>query len=331
MALALAELFRDYPIASLAIGIVLGGIIGGISLFLGNLLFIQCVKPRLSWGIIRVTEAHLSGVGLDHPPQIPFYSTMIAIANTGMVAAKNCSGHLEIGSVREHICWFLPSNRRVITINRNDFEFLEVCGWQEPDNFGVLNRKRIAPTEDGWQGSGNNRDLDIGGVTPIRGKIVVTASNARSIEMPITILPVQSLTSPTTRPLFGHREKSEEEVKGREETASSYLSIGIALFSLALISNGVPQLVVGLTSGFFLVSSLILFFARRKLRIVASRLKALSVAYLSIFLALIAAAIAAFQKNLVMIGIILLYGSYGFLIVAILINLVKASLGRRED
>lgn len=331
MAPALMELFRDYPIASLAIGIILGGIIGGVSLFLGNLLFVQCVKPRLSWDIIRVTQAHLSGVGLDHPPQIPFYSTMIAIRNTGMVAAKNCSGHLEIGGVREHICWFLPSSRRVITINRDDFEFLEVCGWQEPDNFGVRNRKRIAPTENGWQGSGSNRDLDIGGVTPIRGKIVVTASNARSIELPITILPVQSLTSPTNQPLFERRGESEEEVKGRKETAISYLSIGIALFSLALISKGAPQLVVGITSGFFLVSSLILFFARRTLRIVTSKLKALRVGYLSIFLALIAATIAAFQKNLLMIGNILLYGSYCFLIVAILINLVKALSGRRED
>ncbi|MBT9133243.1 MAG: hypothetical protein DDT33_01779 [Firmicutes bacterium] len=204
---------QQNPIPSLLIGLVLGAIISGLSLFLGNLWYRRHVRPRLFWGVTRVRAAHLSGTlgpgsggGVQQlNVQIPFYASMIAVHNRGKSAAENCSGHLEIEGNREHICWFLPSSRRVITINRDDFEFLEVCGWQEPDNIAVTARRRIAPTEKRWQNSGRNRDLDQQGYDPIKANIIVSAANADSISQPVNIESIGNLPHPQNEPLFRRR------------------------------------------------------------------------------------------------------------------------------
>ena len=194
---------QENAVLSLLIGLCLGGIIAGLSLFLGNLLYAHFTRPVLHWGNVRVRSASL-------PPQyeeglsVGFYSSMIGIHNKGKSAAENCSGHIEINGNREHVCWFLPHARRALRINRDDFEFLEVCGLQEGyipvSGLEPTLRKRIAPTEEGWRSAGYNRDLGSNG--HIRAKIVVTAANARAIKMPITILPITDLADPTIMALF---------------------------------------------------------------------------------------------------------------------------------
>lgn len=211
---------QQNPILSLLIGLALGGIISGLSLFVGNLCYRHATRPALAWGDRRARAAHLApptaeevvAASLTHvtaekgltstPAEIPFYSSMIAVHNRGKSAAENCTGHLEIGGNREHVCWFLPGARRTITINRGDFEFLEICGWQEPDNASVGTRKRIAPTENGWQRSGKNRDLDHRGTAPIQAHIVVTSANAGAIRLPILIRSIDDLQCPQDESIF---------------------------------------------------------------------------------------------------------------------------------
>ena len=193
-------------VLSLIIGLFLGGIIAGASVFLGNLLYRRFTRPILEWGQVRVRGATLP----HHLPEggsgVAFYSSMISVHNKGKSAAENCSGHIEIDGNREHVCWFLPHARRVLTINRDDFEFLEVCAVQEEYTAAIglepTPRRRIAPTEDGWQPAGSNRDLDLHGIGPIDAMLIVTAANARGIKTRVVIQPIATLPEPEARPLF---------------------------------------------------------------------------------------------------------------------------------
>jgi len=63
-------------------------------------------------------------------------------------------------------------------------------------------RRRIAPTEDGWQPAGSNRDLDLHGIGPIDAMLIVTAANARGIKTRVVIQPIATLPEPEARPLF---------------------------------------------------------------------------------------------------------------------------------
>ena len=195
---------QDNAVLSLLIGLCLGGVIAGLSLFLGTWLYAHCTRPILQWGDVRVRGALLPPVYPEGGGSVGFYSSMIAVHNRGKTAAKNCSGHLEIEENREHVCWFLPHARRAITINRDDFEFLEVCGLQDEYALNIGRepqlKKRIAPTEDGWHPAGANRDL--GSTEQIKAKIIITAANAQAIEMSITVLPIPDLADPSTTALF---------------------------------------------------------------------------------------------------------------------------------
>ncbi|OGO23245.1 MAG: hypothetical protein A2Z28_00715 [Chloroflexi bacterium RBG_16_51_9] len=215
---------------------ILGAILGGISLYLANVLERHFQKPSLSWdrNSIRMRTAHLN---TRVPPtfgrpdtRVAFYCCQIAVKNSGKTAAQNCSGHLEIVGNREHISWL--ATKGPLTINRDDFEFLEVCGFQEPDGLDVTERKRIAPTENGWADSGMNRPLDLGGEAPIDANIVVTASNTESIRLPITILPVDAVTDPN-KPLFEIR-KNREGTVSKQDISFNPLSWGILFFTLWL-------------------------------------------------------------------------------------------------
>lgn len=215
---------------------ILGAILGGSSLYLANLLERHFQKPLLSWdrNSIRMRTAHLN----TRVPQTfgkpdtraAFHCCQIAVRNTGKTAAQHCSGHLEIAGSREHISWLATKGSMII--NREDFEFLEVCGFQEPDGLDVNERKRIAPTENGWADSGKNRDLDLGGKAPIDANVLVTASNAESITLPITILPVDGVTDPN-KPLFEIR-KNGKGAGSKQDMSFNPLSWGILFFTLWL-------------------------------------------------------------------------------------------------
>lgn len=119
---------------------------------------------------------------------------------------------------------------------------------------------------------------------------------------------------------WSHEAETEEELGDTKTTAKSHFGIALALCTLALISKGLPQIVVGSTGTLFLIASIILFFNNKGTRVIIRTLLSLNVGYLSIFLGLVASTIVSFQNNLVMLGWFLFIGAYGFLIY----NIVKA-------
>lgn len=129
---------------------------------------------------------------------------------------------------------------------------------------------------------------------------------------------------------WSHKAEIKERTENTKTTASTHLSIAIALFALTLISNRLPQIVVGSTSTLFLISSVILFFNNKRTRVIVRRLLSLDVGYLLIFLGLVALTIASFQNNLVTLGYVLFGGAYGFLIISMILKFIKALSYKRN-
>jgi len=175
-------------------GVLLGGVIGGITLFLGYLTYTWWMRPVLNFDENRVREIRIS---VPSPTQRveTVYVTSLKIKNDGKNAALNCKGKLQISDNSERVCWSIPSERREIAINCEDFEFLDVCGWQ------VTNSERIAPTENDWQPFGKNRRIGEENIGNVKAKIIITSSNAKHIEMDIVIKTVGSLKN-RSDPLF---------------------------------------------------------------------------------------------------------------------------------
>jgi hypothetical protein len=106
---------------------------------------------------------------------------------------------------REKVCWYIPKERYVMTINSQDSEYVDLCAFSERDpellardSRSIVNNVvvgpvvhaheilwRMAPTEDGWQTPiAKNRDLGHG---DIESTLRITAKNAKPCESRITI------------------------------------------------------------------------------------------------------------------------------------------------
>ncbi len=215
--------------ASFILGIIAGGLVSGISLFLAQWLFDWFNRPILEVDkkispIVKTIHLEsgrygtLERIELD---RIPYLVNRIRVRNNGKTAAKNCKAILEgvfdSEPYHELVCWSLPRERYVMTINAGDGEYVDLCAVCRTDPSIIMRDKspvygdrdkrmgatlapqeiprRIAPTEEGWQNPANrNRVFDTLGQGDLNFTLTVTAKNASPYECKITILAHQKLT-----------------------------------------------------------------------------------------------------------------------------------------
>jgi hypothetical protein len=98
---------------------------------------------------------------------------------------------LRIGGDRNiRICWTVPIERPVATINAQSQEDLDVCAVLSEDKAKNTNfPKRIAPVETGWVVP--PRDL---GNHEIEGQLVISAKNTNPKTFKIRVLPFEKAT-----------------------------------------------------------------------------------------------------------------------------------------
>ena len=124
----------------------------------------------------------------------------IIIKNKGRTAAKNCKGWLSYKNsqgkdVQVRVCWTVPKERPTATINVNDMERLDFCGYRIDVCFESLvegvrlpnMEKRLlflAPTEDSWE---KPRDFTCL-LQNQRFGVVITSENTKSISAKIHLL-----------------------------------------------------------------------------------------------------------------------------------------------
>jgi hypothetical protein len=86
-------------------------------------------------------------------------------------------------------------------------------------------------------------------------------------------------------------------------TAYTHFGLGVALFAMSLLASGVWQVVIFVTAAVFLLSSILLRFVNEWLpNRLAQLLITVPVGHLTIFLGLIALAIALIEKGQVILG-----------------------------
>ena len=124
-------------------------------------------------------------------------------------------------------------------------------------------------------------------------------------------------------------QEMESDTANTKRVAKFYLGISIALSAFAIISSGSPQIAQWVVSGFFFVSSIFLFLNRQRPAKFIKFLLDLNVDYLPIFLSLVGATIASYQKNYVILGAILFCVAYGFLTFSIGQSLLTAYRQKR--
>ena len=70
---------QENAVLSLFIGLCLGSVIAGLSLFLGSLLSAHFTRPILHWGDVRVRGASLPPLYPEGGLGVGFYSSMVAV------------------------------------------------------------------------------------------------------------------------------------------------------------------------------------------------------------------------------------------------------------
>lgn len=137
----------------------------------------------------------------------------VIVRNIGKSIAKNCKGYILCGEkwkVKRRICWAISKERPNATINVNDDERLDVCGFYLSGS-NIVNLKKnppkiIIPTEHGWEESNevsqaqnewgwrtikvvshypwNYRSLSLEGKGKIGNfRIYVTSENAKPVDV----------------------------------------------------------------------------------------------------------------------------------------------------
>jgi NADH:ubiquinone oxidoreductase subunit 6 (subunit J) len=216
---------------SVLLGVVIGGVVSGISLFLGQVLVDWYNRPILEIDevgspipvLINRESGRYGKVDDTSLESIPYMVNRIRVSNNGRTAAKNCKAALvsETDSFRELVCWSIPRERYIMTINAKDTECVDLCAViqvdpgkllrdqnppQNPNQNRVYGNKdrtlgatlrvqdiprRIVPTEEGWLDGKPVRDnkvLDQRGEGDLHFTIVITAENASPYETKVTIL-----------------------------------------------------------------------------------------------------------------------------------------------
>jgi hypothetical protein len=212
---------------SVLLGVVIGGVVSGISLFFGQIFIDWYHRPVLeidkeSSPIAVMTDrqsgrfGEIKGISLD---KIPYVVNRIRVLNKGRTAAENCKATLKSQSenFRVLVCWAITRERYVMTINAKDSEDLDVCAVlsSEVDRDRLISDqksnvnlfadrergrgatlrlldlpRRILPTEEGWQDGkpvNTNRVLDDQGESDLDFALTVTAGNAAPCECNVTI------------------------------------------------------------------------------------------------------------------------------------------------
>jgi hypothetical protein len=212
-----------------------GGLAGGISLYFAQRLFDWYKRPILeidremspipvmihldsgvrgvSGGItlsplrrwlskIYGTPTVSGDITLD---RIPYVVNRVRVMNRGKSAAENCKAILVVNDQAEKVSWHIARERYVMTINSQDWEYVDLCAVCATDIQALITssrpigagtegiqaltendvRWRIAPTEEGWQTPiRNNRDL---GHHDIECTLRITAKNTDCAEARIRI------------------------------------------------------------------------------------------------------------------------------------------------
>lgn len=197
----------------LILGVVIGGLAGGISLYLAQRCYGRYKRP-----VLRIDREgspvpriiHLKSGKTGAPPRIdldrvPYVVNRIRVRNTGRTAAENCKAILTYPGFEEKVCWQIPKERYVMTINSRDHEYVDLCAVSQIDPQSLIEQSsqtipvnitirildendvpnRIAPTENGWECViKENRVLDFG---ELLGVVRITAKNAEPVEAEVRL------------------------------------------------------------------------------------------------------------------------------------------------
>jgi hypothetical protein len=104
----------------------------------------------------------------------------IAIENRGRSAAKGCKGYIVTDGSKERIGWMVPAERPNSTINVEDNERLDFCGFLYSPLDDEERSKIYFSTEEGWDSPRITGALN-------RCKLLVTSENADPVEATIKI------------------------------------------------------------------------------------------------------------------------------------------------
>jgi len=208
---------------SFILGIIAGGLVSGISLFVGQILIDWWNRPILEVdkaispipAEVRMKSGLRGKVDDVYLDDLPYIVSRICVTNKGKTAAENCKAALDSESHHLRICWHIPKERSTMTINSRDSEYVDVCAVlakdpsrliggdqtnvytdeQQPRKAFLTSKeipRRISPTEEGWQEPiRDNRNLDSIGQSDLKFKLTITAKNAFPYVCDIIILEKQ--------------------------------------------------------------------------------------------------------------------------------------------
>lgn len=113
------------------------GTVAGVGLFLANLTLDRHRKPKLfidktnSPTVVRIDLAIYNIEEKSIPYHlrqftVPYNVNRILIRNEGRSAAKNSKGVLKVDDIEYRVCWSIPTERSVVTINAHSMEYLDL-------------------------------------------------------------------------------------------------------------------------------------------------------------------------------------------------------------
>ncbi len=209
----------NFDFVSFILGIVAGGLVSGISLFVGQLLIDRRNRPILEVdkknspipSEIRMKSGFRGKVGDVYLDDLPYTVNRIRVRNNGKTAAENCKASLESEGRHLRVCWHIPKERYTMTINAKDSEYVDLCAVSVKDPSKLVGSdlnnvytdekeslkaslvsadipRRISPTEEGWQILKKNRVLDNISQGDLHFTLSITAKNASPYVCKITIL-----------------------------------------------------------------------------------------------------------------------------------------------
>lgn len=225
VATALTLLYQDYgePLMSLitflqqispdAMTILIALVVAVITTFSSNYVWWRFNRPRLEIDkgqspLVRLIHLNAYSIkinGAVHHYEVPYLVNRLVVRNNGRTAAKNCKATLVIGNVEEKVCWSIPKERYMMTINAGDHEYVDVCAIcvkdpkkiienikkQEGPLFEAIGisekdiKRRLAPTEWGW-GSLIRECRDLGDEI-LEASLKISSSNSKCARVKIRI------------------------------------------------------------------------------------------------------------------------------------------------